>query len=76
MEFGHISKNLTEFKSSLNLSGGIYYKKRSGITEQQFAEDVAEMIAHHAITIWPTLKSFSGYDCIRFVNVNKRKKKK
>lgn len=30
------------------------------------AEDVAQFAAHHAISIWPHLNGFQGYDCIHF----------
>lgn len=31
-----------------------------------FARDVAQMIAYHAMNIWPELNGFQGYDCIKF----------
>lgn len=32
----------------------------------QFAADVAEMVSHHALNIYPDLEYFSGYDTLRF----------
>ena len=31
-----------------------------------FARDVSEMIAYHAMNIWPQLNGFSGYDTLTF----------
>lgn len=32
----------------------------------QFAGAVAEMIAHHAMEVYPKLNGFAGYDTLRF----------
>ena len=65
--FTHRSKNGTLFLcKTKDFSTHVEVQRQGGITEEQFASDVAEMIASHHALVWPNLDSFAGYDTINF----------
>ena len=66
--FQHLSRFGTEFKCTrCDFRAPVLYTVLSNdIPNQNLMSDVAEMIAFHAMDIWPNLNGFSGYDCITF----------
>lgn len=65
-KFSYTSRSGTKFRcesahfnSEIVVSGAPY-------NPEKFAADVAEMIAIHALEVWPTLNGFSGYDNLTF----------
>lgn len=64
-EFEHFSSNGTNFFWKRN--NVVTVVKPKDISLEQYSSDVAEMIAYHAINVWPNLKEgFSGYDTLHF----------
>lgn len=64
----HTSHNLTRLVANrCDLRDGVKVEKPEGISEVQFAQDVAEFAAWHRCCIFDQLNGFQGYDCIRFV---------
>ncbi|WP_219096217.1 hypothetical protein [Pseudomonas sp. UMAB-40] len=49
-----------------DLANGVEVEKPEGITESQYASDLAEFGAFHALNIREHLNGFSGYDNIDF----------
>lgn len=61
-QFNHITRNGIEF--SCDLRGPILVSKHN--STQQLALAVSEMIAYHAMNIWPELNEFQGYDALTY----------
>lgn len=49
-----------------DLTKPMIVKKPKDISEENFLSDISEVVAWHAIHILPKLKSFSGYDTIKY----------
>lgn len=65
--YSHNGRHGTEFKSDrCDLASGVEVTKPEGITDAQFAADLAEFGAFHALNIREDLNGFSGYDCVDY----------
>jgi len=66
--FSYLSNHGTHFAAEhSDFRGGLTVtKRRGGLREEFFANDLAEMIAHHCLFVRPRLVPFAGYDCIKF----------
>lgn len=47
-----------------DFKGGVAVDKPKDITDENFAQDMMEIAAWHAIHIHPNLNGFQGYDCV------------
>ncbi len=64
----HTSHNFTRFTANRSdLDNGVKVEKPAGISEIQFAQDIAEFAAWHRSCIYEQLNGFRGYNCIQFV---------
>lgn len=60
--FRYLGKSGTVFTAErCDFRGGIKVQTPAQ-SREDLCSDVAEMIAHHAMFIWPELNGFSGYD--------------
>jgi hypothetical protein len=65
--FEHQCRNGTMFSAvRCDFVGGVMARMRKGATLEQFAQDVAQLIGYHALTIRADLDGFVGYDAIEF----------
>lgn len=65
--YSHHSRNGTEFKAlRCDFVGGVNVF-RAPDNLARYSQDLAEMIANHAMFIWPELNGFQGYDCTRYL---------
>jgi len=67
MSIEYMANNGTVFKADEdNLTGGVVVESCWLITTLQLGADFAEFGAWHRSEIWEGLKSFAGYDAVRY----------
>jgi len=64
--FSWSSRNGSQFYCDRKDFGSKIFVSCSPEKKERLSQDIAEMIAMHALEIWPTLNGFSGYDCLNF----------
>ena len=65
--YTHTSRNGTTFECKRCDFRDIVYYYDKPKELNLFLQDVSEMIAQHAMVIWPELNGFQGYDTITYI---------
>ena len=65
--YSHVSSNGTTFKCErCDFRSPIKALRPGGLSDENFAVDVSEMIGDHARGIWPNLNGFQGYSALKY----------
>ncbi len=64
--YSHMTRHGMVRCASVDLKDPVQMEVTDSTTKAQVAEMVAQAIGYHAVTAWPGLNHFSGYDTLRF----------
>jgi hypothetical protein len=63
--YGHYGTLFTADRCDFR--GGVKVEIPNCISKEALMSDISEMVAYHAINIFPRLNGFQGYDCIDYL---------